>query len=50
MPDWDEGVKDTNDAIKQYGKLYTLYSIIKAAEQYELKIKLRAKTWFKEII
>lgn len=45
MPDWDETVKDANDAINKYGKLYTLSSIINSAETYELKIKLKEKKW-----
>ncbi len=48
MPEWGEGVKDVNDAVLKYGKLYTLYLIMKHAEQYDLKIKLRAKQWFLE--
>ena len=48
MPDWGPGVKDVNDAVLKYGKLYTLYLIMKHAEQYDLKIKLRAKQWFLE--
>lgn len=46
MPDWDADIKDTNDAMRRYGKLYTLFSIINSAESYELKIRLKAKTWF----
>ena len=46
MPDWADDIKDTNDAVRRYGKLYTLYSIINSIEHYDLKIKLRAKKWF----
>lgn len=46
MPDWDKSCKDIGDAVKLYGRLYTLYSIVSAAEESPLKIKLRAKTWF----
>ena len=48
MPDWPEGVKDINDAVTKIGRLATLYLIVQAKESYALKIKLRAKTWFKE--
>lgn len=48
MPDWDSSIKDSNDAAKKYGKLYTIFSIINSAEQYDLKIRLRAKRWFSE--
>lgn len=48
MPDWPAGVKDVNDAVIQLGRLATLWLIISAKESYELKIRLRAKTWFKK--
>ena len=43
---WDEDVKDVNEAVPRYGKLYTLHTIIGYAEFNELKIKLGAKKWF----
>lgn len=46
MPEWDSSINDVNDAVKKYGKLYTLYSIINNAESSSLKIKLRSKKWF----
>jgi hypothetical protein len=46
MPEWKPGIKDVNDAVLAYGKLYTLYSIVTAAETSPLKIRLRAKKWF----
>jgi len=46
MPEWEESIKDVNDAVRMYGKVYTLYSIIKSAESSELKIRLRSKKWF----
>jgi len=49
MPDWPEGVKDVNDAVIKLGRLATLYLIINAKESNALKIRLRAKQWFKEI-
>lgn len=48
MPDWPEGVKDVNDAVIKLGRLTTLWLITQSIESYELKIRLRAKTWFKE--
>jgi hypothetical protein len=48
LPEWNENIKDINDAVLKYGRLYTLYSIAAAAEQSELKIKLRMKKWFTE--
>lgn len=47
MPNWPEGVKDVNDAVRKLGKLATLWLIIQTKEQSSLKIRLRAKTWFK---
>jgi len=46
MPDWEPGIKDVNDCVNKHGKLYTLYSIVNAAESSPLKIRLRAKKWF----
>jgi DNA primase len=46
MPAWKPGIKDVNDAVLEYGKLYTLYSIATATETSPLKIRLRAKKWF----
>ena len=49
MPDWPEGVKDINDAVVKLGKLDTLWLIVSAKESNALKIRLRSKTWFKDI-
>lgn len=46
MPEWDPDIKDISDAVAKYGRLYTLYSIVSAAESSPLKIKLRMKKWF----
>ena len=48
MPEWPAGIKDVNDAVRELGKLYTLYKIVSEAESSDLKIQLRAKKWFKE--
>jgi len=48
FPEWGEGIKDANDAVKNYGRLYTLYSIISTRESNNLKIQLRARNWFKK--
>jgi len=50
FPDWADGIKDANDAVIRYGKLYTLYSIISSKESNNLKIQLRARNWFKKEI
>ncbi len=46
MPEWSPDIKDVNDAVLKYGRLYTLYSIVAAAESSPLKIRLRAKKWY----
>lgn len=46
MPEWDSDINDIGDAVAKYGRLYTLYSIVSAAESSPLKIRLRAKKWF----
>ena len=48
MPNWPEGVKDINDAVIKIGKLATLWLIVQAKESNALKIRLRAKQWFKD--
>ena len=47
MPNWPEGIKDINDAVMKIGKLATLWLIVTAKESNALKIRLRAKQWFK---
>lgn len=46
LPKWSDGIKDISDAVKKYGKLYTLHSIVGAVESSPLKIRLGAKKWF----
>ena len=46
LPEWAPDINDIGDAVARYGRLYTLYSIAKAAETSPLKIRLRAKKWF----
>lgn len=48
MPEWDPDIKDPGDAVKRYGRLYTLYSILNSAETSALKIRLRAKKWYEQ--
>ena len=47
FPDWDESIKDINDASKKYGKLSTLKMIIDSICTNEVKIKLKEKEWTK---
>jgi len=46
MPEWKPGIKDASDAVANYGRLYTIYSIVNSAEHSPLKIRLRMKKWF----
>lgn len=46
FPDWGVDVKDVNDAVKKFGRLYTLWSIVQSTESNSLKIQLRMKKWF----
>ena len=46
MPEWSQDISDVSDAVSKYGRLYTLYSIVNAANESPLKIRLRAKKWF----
>jgi len=53
MPDWGvdadgNPIKDVNDAVRKYGRLFTTYLIIRSIQTTELKIRLRAKKWFLE--
>ena len=43
FPDWENDVKDVNDAVVRYGKLFTLKSIINAKQTTSLKINLLRK-------
>lgn len=45
MPEWPEGVKDVNDCMRTYGRLYTMWSIVSSRESMPLKIQLRMKKW-----
>ena len=46
FPEWDSDVKDANDAVIKYGKLYTVKSIIDNATDNKLKINLLRKKWY----
>lgn len=48
FPEWPDGIKDVNDAVKKYGRLYALYMITSNIESNNLKIQLRMRKWFKK--
>jgi hypothetical protein len=43
LPNWDEDVKDVNDAVVKYGKLPTLLSILQCATNSKIKIEMQRK-------
>lgn len=43
IPDWSNDVKDVNDAVKKYGKLYTLLSILQSATTNKIKVEVSKK-------
>jgi len=47
MPDWSDDINDIGEAVSKYGRLYTLYSIVNAAEDSSIKNKLKEKKWFR---
>ena len=42
-PNWDDDVKDVNDAVIKYGKLPTLLSILQCATNSKIKIEMKRK-------
>jgi len=44
FPEW-EGCKDMTDAVKKYGRLFAVYSILQAAEHSPTKIRLLGKKY-----
>jgi hypothetical protein len=46
FPDWLPGVKDVADACVQYGRLFTMRSIIMSVQDNPLKIQLLSRKWF----
>jgi len=44
FPEW-EGCKDASDAVKKYGRLFAIYSILQAAEHSPTKIRLMGKRY-----
>jgi len=43
LPPWEDDIKDTADAVKRYGRLYTLFTILHYRETNEIKIQLLKK-------
>jgi len=49
IPDWPDTVKDINDAVKLWGKLLTLLTIMQSRETSKIKIELRKRQLEKKI-
>lgn len=45
FPEWEKNVIDVADAVKQYGRLFVLQSILKSVETSSLKIDLKRKMY-----
>jgi hypothetical protein len=43
LPPWGDDVKDVADAVKKYGRIYTLFTILHYRETNEIKIQLLKK-------
>lgn len=46
FPNWDRGIKDSEEAVKKYGRLYTIYTILNSKEKDKALIKMNATKWF----
>lgn len=46
---WGAGVKDSSDAVRKYGRLYTLYTIVKERTANPLKINVQYRTFLKNL-
>ena len=49
IPHWDDDIKDANDAVKRYGKVPTLLSILQSATTSRVKIEIQRKKLGKRI-
>jgi hypothetical protein len=49
LPDWAPEIKDANDAVKRYGKLATILSILQNATMSKIKLELRKKQIEKQL-
>lgn len=43
MPPWESDIKDVADAVKRYGRIYTLFTILHYRETNQIKIQLMKK-------
>lgn len=45
FPPWENDITDVNDAVRKYGRYFTIYSILKFSIDNTVKAKVKAKTW-----
>ena len=50
LPAWPDDVKDVNDAVKRYGRLGALITIMQARETSRIKIEMRRKQFVKRLL
>jgi hypothetical protein len=43
LPDWGNDIKDVADAVKKYGRIYTLFTILQYREHNQIKITMLKK-------
>jgi hypothetical protein len=43
IPNWEDDIKDVNDAVLRYGKLPALLSILQSATRSKVKIEIQRK-------
>ncbi len=49
FPNWSDGIKDCSDAVKEYGKMFTIVDIINTAVSGNIKINLMRNQMIKKI-
>lgn len=49
LPNWEDNIKDVNDAVCKYGKLPTLLSVLQSATTNKIKIEMQRKKIVKRI-
>jgi hypothetical protein len=45
IPEWEDDIKDVNDAVRRYGRLTTLLSILESATSSKIKIEMIRKRY-----
>lgn len=44
LPEWDNNIKDVADAVEKYGRIYTLYTILKYRKRGEIALTMMKKS------